>query len=311
MRLEWLHYFQTVIDCGSMTRAAKELFCSQPAVSNAIKAIEQELGSPILDRSTTGISLTTLGETVLQDTNLILSYVDNWKALANDEQERQAISLVLTGTAPRDYLVSCIMQLKKENRFWDINLKYVPGQGGASPFFSISSESHRFAISYRIPDHLPNAIKFTQNHGMRLAILQHDEFWLFFNSNNPLAALERDLVWDDVRNREVLLYQDPNKFPYLKKLMESNCKIGTQMWQEENMMLALSLDDKAVSFRPKKTVSNSVYTRDGYVTMRPISNFSMPVNLCLFLPNQERITPNETKFIERFRTFFPEFEFLN
>lgn len=311
MRLEWLDYLQKVVEFGSMNKAAEVLFCSQPTISNAIKAIEQELGGPVLERTANGTVPTVLGKMVLQDTPLILGYVERWKLQAKKEREDSAISLLLTGTAPRYYLIKCIMKMKQELSSWDISLVYAPLSPGKSPFSSrVGNEAARFRISYKIPEHISEARIDSEQHGMRLAILQQDEFWLFCNAKNDLAARGSELTWESIRGRDVLLYQNPKAFPYLKELLEIDCRIGPQMWHEENIMLALALDEKAVAFRPKNTADHNSYMDGGFIKMFPVRDFHMPVSLCLFFPSAERITSAEARFLERFSKFFPEFEIL-
>ena len=47
VNLELYRVFYTVAKCGSLTRASEELYISQPAVSQAIKQLEQQLGAPL------------------------------------------------------------------------------------------------------------------------------------------------------------------------------------------------------------------------------------------------------------------------
>ena len=47
--------FCTVVKTGNMSAAAKELYISQPAVSMAVKQLEEKLGSPLLIRTTKGV----------------------------------------------------------------------------------------------------------------------------------------------------------------------------------------------------------------------------------------------------------------
>ena len=51
VNLELYRVFYTVAKCGSLTRAADELFISQPAVSQAIKQLEGQLGTPLFNRT--------------------------------------------------------------------------------------------------------------------------------------------------------------------------------------------------------------------------------------------------------------------
>lgn len=61
VNLELYKVFYTVAKCGSLTRAAEELFISQPAVSQAIKQLETQLGMPLFNRLHKGMELTAQG----------------------------------------------------------------------------------------------------------------------------------------------------------------------------------------------------------------------------------------------------------
>jgi DNA-binding transcriptional LysR family regulator len=57
-----LVYILTVADCQSITKAANQLYISQPSLSHFILKIEESLGVKLFDRSTNPISLTYAGE---------------------------------------------------------------------------------------------------------------------------------------------------------------------------------------------------------------------------------------------------------
>ncbi len=57
-----IRYFQAVVRCRSFTEAAEECFISQSAMSQQIRALEQELGVKLLDRKNRKLSLTPAGE---------------------------------------------------------------------------------------------------------------------------------------------------------------------------------------------------------------------------------------------------------
>jgi len=60
-----LHYFVTVAEEGQITRAAQELHIAQPALSQAMRQLEGEVGVQLLVRNPRGVSLTPAGETFL------------------------------------------------------------------------------------------------------------------------------------------------------------------------------------------------------------------------------------------------------
>lgn len=72
--------FAALARCQSFTRAAKELFLTQSAVSHAIKALETELGSRLVDRAGRRVLLTQAGEQFLRHTEKILREMDAARA---------------------------------------------------------------------------------------------------------------------------------------------------------------------------------------------------------------------------------------
>ena len=57
MTLQQLKYALTIADCGSMNEAAKQLFISQPSLSETMKELEAEIGIEIFLRSNRGIKI--------------------------------------------------------------------------------------------------------------------------------------------------------------------------------------------------------------------------------------------------------------
>lgn len=61
VNLELYRVFYTVAKCGSLTKAAEELYISQPAVSQAIKQLEAQLGGKLFNRTHKGMELSEKG----------------------------------------------------------------------------------------------------------------------------------------------------------------------------------------------------------------------------------------------------------
>ena len=59
--LDLYRVFYTVAKCGSLTKAAEELYISQPAVSQAVKQLESQLGGKLFNRVSRGMELTETG----------------------------------------------------------------------------------------------------------------------------------------------------------------------------------------------------------------------------------------------------------
>lgn len=76
MNIDQLRYFADLAKTGSMNTTAKRMFISQPALSESVKRLEEELGCPLLLRSKTGITFTEDGKMVLEHALRILEQHD-------------------------------------------------------------------------------------------------------------------------------------------------------------------------------------------------------------------------------------------
>ena len=76
MELVQLATFVAVAETGSFSRAAERLYTTQPAVSKRVRALEDELGARLLDRSGRGVRATEAGEVLLGHARRALDAVD-------------------------------------------------------------------------------------------------------------------------------------------------------------------------------------------------------------------------------------------
>ncbi|MGI5184429.1 LysR family transcriptional regulator [Dactylosporangium sp. CA-152071] len=102
MRIEQLTYLAAVTRHGSLRRAGEELHVSQPALSEAIRKLEQELGVRLLDRRRSGARISAAGQELLQPIVDVLEAVDRLKAAAGNQRTSRRllrIGTVNAGTA--------------------------------------------------------------------------------------------------------------------------------------------------------------------------------------------------------------------
>ncbi len=75
--LKQIRYFQSVVRLGSFTAAAEEHFISQSAISQQIKALEDELGVALLERKKRSFSLTAAGEYFYKKSLILVADYDS------------------------------------------------------------------------------------------------------------------------------------------------------------------------------------------------------------------------------------------
>lgn len=71
MRLEQIDYVIEIVETGSFSQAARNLYLSQPNLSYSIKQLEEEMGFEIFDRKNSGATLTERGREFLMHCQII------------------------------------------------------------------------------------------------------------------------------------------------------------------------------------------------------------------------------------------------
>ncbi|MDC1174686.1 LysR family transcriptional regulator [Bacteriovoracaceae bacterium] len=82
-----LEFFMEVVSTGNMSRAAERLGVSQPALSQAVKRLEANIGQQLLLRSKTGVKATKVGERLAQKSKDLLSQWEELKFEASREKD--------------------------------------------------------------------------------------------------------------------------------------------------------------------------------------------------------------------------------
>src|SRR5579871_5295268 len=101
-----LHVFRIVARLGSVTRAAQELYISQPAVSSHLKALEARYKAALFERTPRGMLLTPVGEIVAEHANRVFALLEDiGTAVEAAHGEVQGKVTVAASSTPGAYLV--------------------------------------------------------------------------------------------------------------------------------------------------------------------------------------------------------------
>jgi DNA-binding transcriptional LysR family regulator len=76
MDVRQLRYFLAIVDQGSVHRAAQELFVAQPSVSQALRALERDLGVDLFHRTGRRLVLTSAGERLIDPAREVVRGVE-------------------------------------------------------------------------------------------------------------------------------------------------------------------------------------------------------------------------------------------
>jgi LysR family nitrogen assimilation transcriptional regulator len=95
MELRQLRYFVAIVDHGALSRAALVLHVAQPALTQQLRQLEQELGVQLLHRSAQGVLSTDAGKLFYEHAQAILKQVADAKSALMQSAARPAGSVTL------------------------------------------------------------------------------------------------------------------------------------------------------------------------------------------------------------------------
>lgn len=112
-----LQTFLQVSETGSFTRAAEQLSLTQPAVSQHVRQLEQELGVKLLRRGGGGLKLTPEGEIAVRYAKRMIALSQSLKQEILDHQRQLThITVGLTHTGESNSVAEALARYCSENR---------------------------------------------------------------------------------------------------------------------------------------------------------------------------------------------------
>jgi DNA-binding transcriptional LysR family regulator len=105
MNLRQIELLRAVVRCETTVRAARELGLSQPAVSNAIKHLESQVGFPLFERVNNRLFPTAEARELYQNSDPIFSMHAAFEAKVEDLRDNRSEHVRIMATPPLGYSV--------------------------------------------------------------------------------------------------------------------------------------------------------------------------------------------------------------
>src|SRR5215211_7336941 len=118
MDIDGINTFVAIAQLGGFTRAADRLHRSQPAISRRIGLLEQELGTPLLERARGGAGLTEAGRAFLPFAEAVLAAIEDGRQAVRTAAggARSPVSLALVGTLADSNIVDVLRQFARHSQ---------------------------------------------------------------------------------------------------------------------------------------------------------------------------------------------------
>jgi DNA-binding transcriptional LysR family regulator len=100
MDMRQLRYFVQMVESGSLAKASRVLFVAQPALSQQLARLEEEIGRKLLTRTSRGVSPTAHGQALYEHARFLLRQFNQTTAIARQDvsQMRGQVSVGLAPT---------------------------------------------------------------------------------------------------------------------------------------------------------------------------------------------------------------------
>jgi len=130
MDLRQLRYFAQIVESGSLSKASRQLFIAQPALSQQLSKLEEEVGKPLLTRSSRGVAPTESGLALYHHARFMLRQLD--QALSIARQESGAVQGMVSVGLPATTVAALGLPLLRRirERYPNIMLNVVEGMSG-------------------------------------------------------------------------------------------------------------------------------------------------------------------------------------
>jgi len=173
-----LRYFAAVAAEGNLTRAAEQLFVSQPALTKQIRQLEGQLGVQLFTRSRAGMTLTPAGQALAVRTPVVL---DSWdqtlrETRAAASRAAQVLRVGFMSSAANEATQQIIAAFARRRPGWRVDLQQA---AWSDPTAGLASGEVDAAL-LRLP--------FPGQDGMRAEVLLTEPRWVALPTAHPLAS---------------------------------------------------------------------------------------------------------------------------
>ncbi len=244
MRIQQLEYLEKIAETGSLNEAAKQLFITQPSLTQAIKDLENEYSIQLFIRSKSGMTLTAEGREFMNYTKGVLDQVNllNTK-FRQDTPRKQSFSVSAQHYA---FVVHAFVELVKQFKEidYDLALRETLTQNTLEDVQTLKSE---VGVIYLNQFNEKVLRRLFEERELAFTPLFEAKPHVFVGRDNPLSALQR-LTLDDLVDYPYLSYEQG----------------ATNSYYFSEEILSTMQHRKQITISDRATIFNLMIGLDGY-----------------------------------------------
>lgn len=238
MNNKWLESFITVAQEGSITAAAAKLYISPQALLQQMNLMEAELGSELMNRSRTGITLTMAGKEFLSGATQMLALYE--RTLSRCQLVSRAESTVRIPVSNNVVIPKLMERTSREfSRHTGIAVEFIPNNHYEDWFEDFMNLRYDIVEHHTVDGLCPKGIHFEY--------LSDVQTCFIMSEYHPLAK-KRLLVPEDLEGCRVMIQKDAgNLYAYVKLYMDSvGINTLTEYVENDRFMVIEGMNDFAI-----------------------------------------------------------------
>ncbi len=300
MRLEQLQYIVEVAKQKSISKAAENLYISQPSLSKAVSLFEEELATSIFVRHHQGVSLTTTGELVVIKAKNILHEIEGIETLCKNAQTENVptLSVAFPLLLCNDTFMGIVTSLQDEAPQLSI-ITYQ--QNTAETIEDVRTGKLDLGIiSYCSPEKDTVRDLCAENNLVKQRLSQ-ECFYLLASKTSPVGNRE-SIDFRELESLKKVTFSDMfDNNGYSKP--EKNLSYAPNIDVIDSMLLS----NEYVSILPRIGAITSKYVQSGQLVAIPIENCPLTQYISMVFTSEHVFTPHAQKFIELFANTYKEY----
>lgn len=279
MEINQLEQFIKIVECGTISKAAEELFLSQPALTRSMQKFEQELGVELFSHGKNKIEINengkfayTLAQNVLRDMRNLREQIRQF------DRSRRTISIGSCAPAPLWEIMPTLTSLYPEKRL----VSEIKGE--EELIEGLTSGAYQMIITNRS----------YENTDIYSVYSGSEELLLNIPKLHPLANAKGGVRFADIEKYSVLLYSKTGIWEDIVRREMPKAHIIMQ--EDRDSFEALKRESALLSFSPELSIKQFGNV-DG-ANVLPVSDKSAKIDFYCHVLNKNRALLSE--FLERY-----------
>jgi DNA-binding transcriptional LysR family regulator len=287
-----LEHFLAVVEERSFTRAAARVCRTQPAVSQSIKKLEEEVGTPLFARDIHDVSLTEAGKVLVEYARKMLRVRDDaTRELGSLKSLKSGTLNIAAHESAAVYLLPAPLR-QYLRRFPDVKVGIYRSRLADIPQQVMDREVHVGFVKEK-----PGF------HELKCVDVHTDEMVLVASPHHPLATTAGVRVRDLGAERFVLHHLCASTEQLIRRLFHEQhtpCQIVAELWSFENIKSFVQAE-VGIAIVPRITVAQEL--RTGTLIHIPVAELNIPRRTLMIYRDQGYLSDAAHELIKIVRTF--------